>query len=75
MSKSGVANFLHALAAVMAGNAIYFLLLPHLPSPAQHVTFRLDLGLVVDFGFCLIALGLIKMLARWKGGESGSRSR
>jgi H+/gluconate symporter-like permease len=75
VSKSGVANFLHALAAVMAGNAAYFLLLPHLPPPAQHVTFRLDLGLVVDFGFCLIALGLIKMIAKWKRRKSGFRSQ
>ena len=53
-------NFLHALAAVLAGNAAYFLLMPHLPMPARHVPFQIDFGLAVDAGFCLIAYGILK---------------
>ena len=64
VSKSVVANFVHALIAVLVGNTAYFLLMPYLPLPARHVTFRLDLGLVVDFWFCLVILGIVKIVAR-----------
>jgi hypothetical protein len=65
MSKS-VANFVHALAAVLIGNAAYFLLVRHLPPRARHTAFQIDLGMVVDFWICLIVLGLIKTIARWR---------
>jgi hypothetical protein len=58
-----VTRFIHALAAVLAGNAAYFLLVPHLPPSARHVAFRLDVGLVLDFGLCLMVFGIIKMVA------------
>ncbi len=66
MSKQGVRNFVHALIAVLAGNAVYFLLMPHLPSAAQHDPTKTDLGLVVDFWFCLVAFGIVKTAAGWK---------
>ena len=59
-------NFGHALVAVLAGNAAYFLFMPHLPAPARHVPFRTDLGLVVDAGFCLVALAVTKLVTGWK---------
>jgi hypothetical protein len=59
-------NFLQALIAVLAGNAVYFLLMPYLPVRARHVVFRYDLGLVVDFWFCLVAFGLVKMIVGWR---------
>jgi hypothetical protein len=62
MSKQ-VANFVHSLAAVLAGNAVYFLLARFLPLGARHQAFRIDLGMVVDFLICLAALGVIKALA------------
>jgi len=58
-------NFIHALAAVLAGNAAYFLLVRHLPPSARHVPFQIDLGLVMDFGLCLVAFGTIKTVAGW----------
>lgn len=64
VSKSAVANFVHALIAVLAGNVVYFLVMPFLPPLARHEAPRLDLGLVVDFWFCLVILGIIKMVAR-----------
>lgn len=65
MSKA-VANFVHALAAVLIGNAVYFLIVRYLPPQAHHAAFRVDLGMVVDFWICLVVLGLIKTVARWR---------
>ena len=62
MSKS-TANFLQALAAVLGGNAIYFFAERYLPAGARHVPFKLDLGMVVDFWFCLVVFGMIKTIA------------
>jgi hypothetical protein len=62
MSK-GATNFIHALVAVLAGNAIYFLLERYLPPAARHEPFRMDLGMVVDFWFCLVVFGTIKTIA------------
>jgi hypothetical protein len=63
-------NFLQSLAAVLAGNIVYFLVMPHLPPAARHNPARLDLGVVVDFWFCLVFLGVIKTFSKW-----GKRSR
>jgi hypothetical protein len=65
LSKTAT-NLLHALVAVLVGNALYFLVLRYLPPMARHVPFRMDPGLAVDFWFCLVVLGLIKMIARRK---------
>jgi hypothetical protein len=63
MSKT-FTNFVHALVAVLAGNAAYFLLVKYLPERARHTAFHIDLGMVVDFWLCLVVLGLIKTIAR-----------
>jgi hypothetical protein len=70
MSKS-TANFLQALGAVVVGNAIYFLLEKYLPVRARHEPFKIDLGIVVDFWFCLVVFGIIKTVAGRKR-ESGA---
>jgi len=62
MSKS-TANFFEALAAVVVGNAIYFFLEKYLPVGARHVPFQIDLGIAVDFWFCLVVFGIIKTMA------------
>jgi uncharacterized membrane protein YraQ (UPF0718 family) len=64
VSKSAVSNFVHALIAVVVGNILYFLVVPYLPPAAHHVARRMDLGMVVDFWFCLVVLGIVKMIAR-----------
>ena len=51
-ARKTLTNFLDALAAVLAGNAIYFLLMPHLPQAMRHSLFKEDWGLLVDFAFC-----------------------
>src|SRR5262249_58690677 len=53
------ANFTRALVAVLAGNAIYFLLMPHLPVALRHRAFQIDVGLLLDGMICTaIVLGL-----------------
>jgi hypothetical protein len=69
MSKAAT-NFIHAMVAVLAGNAAYFLLVRYLPPQARHVLFHMDLGLVVDFWLCLVAFGMIKTLAGWRRGPN-----
>lgn len=67
MSKSPVlVNFLQTLVAIVLGNVVYFLLLPSLPPVARHHPFRMDLGMVVDFWFCLVAYGLIRTARKWR---------
>ena len=54
----------------MAGNLVYFLLMPYMPPAARHNPMRFDLGVVVDFWFCLVFLGILKTLSKW-----GKRSK
>jgi hypothetical protein len=57
-------NFLDALVAVLAGNAIYFLLMPHLPAVARHAMFKEDWGLLVDFAICTVIFVAVKYVRR-----------
>ena len=72
MSKAAT-NFIHALVAVLAGNAAYFLLVRYLPPQVRHVPFHMDLGFVLDFWLCLVAFGMIKTLAGWRRGLTRPR--
>ncbi len=66
------ARLLRAAAAVLAGNAIYFvLLLRRLPAWLRHRPFTLDAGLALDFLICaaiFLALGLVPNPARRSSG-------
>ena len=64
--KSVIANFVQSLAAVLLGNAAYLLLSPYLPVAARHTIFKMDLGVLVDFWFCLVAFGLIRTAIWWR---------
>ena len=67
VSKPSVlANLVQALVAIVLGNVVYFLLLPSLPQAARHRPFQLDLGMVLDFWFCLVAYGLIRTARKWR---------
>jgi hypothetical protein len=57
-------NFLDALLAVLAGNAIYYLLMPYLPMAARHRLFQEDWGLLVDFGICTAIFVAVKYARR-----------
>jgi len=66
-----VANFLQALAAVLGGNLVYYLLMPHLPVEARHLPRKYDLGMLVDFWICLVIFGAIKTLFGRRRSEQG----
>jgi energy-converting hydrogenase Eha subunit A len=59
-------NFLQALLAIILGNVVYFALVPSLPLIARHRPFRVDLGMVIDFWFCLVIYGLIRAARKWR---------
>lgn len=60
-------NFLDALVAVLAGNAIYYLLMPHLPPAARHGLYKEDWGLLVDFAICTMIFAVVKYARRNEG--------
>lgn len=67
MSKPSVLlNFIQAFLAIVLGNLAYFTLRSSFPPIAQHHLFRFDLGLVIDFWFCLVAYGLIRTARKWR---------
>jgi hypothetical protein len=49
---------------VLAGNAIYYLLMPHLPRVARHGLFKEDWGLLVDFAICTVIFAGVKYARR-----------
>ena len=59
-------NFLQALLAILLGNIVYFLLYPSLPVIARHRPYHVDIGMVIDFCFCLVAYGLIRTARKWR---------
>ena len=70
VSKPARVNFVQSLIAVLAGHLVYFLLIPHLPAAARHnPKMHLDLGVLVDFWFCVVFLGLIKTFTKWGRGS------
>ncbi len=75
MAKRITANFLDALVAVMAGNAAYFLLMPHMPEWARHVPMRFDAGIAVDFLLCLALFGLVRWFSRQRNDRIAQRNR
>jgi hypothetical protein len=75
VSKPAMTNFVQALIAVLAGNAIYFILIPYLPPGARHVPLHVDAGLAVGFWFCLVVFGILKTLAGRRRGESRLHKR
>jgi hypothetical protein len=59
-------NFLQALLAIILGNVVYFALFPSLPPAAHHRALHVDLGMILDFWFCLVAYGLIRTARKWR---------
>ena len=70
ISRKTTKNFLDALLAVLAGNAIYYLPMPHLPGVARHRLFKEDWGLLVDFAICTAIFLAVKYARRDKGSVS-----
>jgi len=61
--STNAARWIKSLLAVLVGNAVYFSLAPYLPPAARHQPLRLDLGIVVDFWFCLLVYGILNTAA------------
>ena len=62
-------RWLEYLAAILIGNAIYYLsLAPHLPDIFRHQGFQIDGGVLVDFIVCVGVYGLIRLGVRLNGG-------
>jgi len=59
-------NFRKSLAAVLIGNVLYFACSRFLPPAARHNSAGFDLGLIVDFWFCLVILGVLELWFRHK---------
>lgn len=59
-------RFWLALAAIVAGNAIYFSIQRLLPPSGHHDPFRIDLGLLVDFWICVVVFNLLLSAFRSK---------
>ena len=55
-------NFWRSLIAVVAGNLIYLGVERYLPARGQHRIYQIDLGLAVDFWFCLACYGIVRMI-------------
>ena len=58
----GTKRWIKYMVAIVVGNAIYFVLEPHLPPAAQHHPYHADMGLFVDLWFCVAIYGLIELL-------------
>ncbi|HEV2289086.1 MAG TPA: hypothetical protein VGR81_09050 [Candidatus Acidoferrales bacterium] len=55
-------RWLEYLAAIVIGNAIYFLsLFAYLPMDLRHQTYKIDLGTGLDFIICVVVYGLIRL--------------
>jgi len=61
MARSTRRQWIRYLISILLGNALYFTLMPHLPPAARHEPFRLDVGILVDFWFCLFVYGLLQL--------------
>jgi len=59
-------RWIESLLAVVAGNALYFLvLMPRLPAWLVHEPFKLDAGLALDFVLCAALYLLARGSARF----------
>jgi hypothetical protein len=65
------AKWIKFFIAVLLGNALYFVVSPHLPPAARHQTWSVDMGTVVDFWFCLLVYGLLELGAFIRSGDAG----
>ena len=58
-------RWIEYLIAVLAGNAIYFLVLfPGLPPSLRHEPFGVDAGLLLDFLCCVLVYAAIRLGSR-----------
>ena len=69
------AKWIKFLIAILLGNGLYFALSPHLPPAAQHTSWTIDLGTLIDFWFCLLVYGLLELGAVFRRNDAQNRGR
>ena len=52
------------LLAILLGNIIYIVLMPHLPTPWMHRLFRFDPGILLDLTICAAVYIAVRRLFR-----------
>jgi len=57
-----IRSWMKMLLAILLGNALYFLLIPHLPQILAHETYRLDTGLFFDMVICAMVYVAIRKI-------------
>jgi len=50
------------LLAILLGNVVYFIAMPHLPEAFSHSTFQVDAGIFLDLAICAVVYLLIRKL-------------
>jgi hypothetical protein len=65
------AKWIKFTVSILLGNVLYFAVSPHLPAAAQHRTWAVDLGTIVDFWMCLMIYGLLELIAFFRHDKSG----
>ncbi|MGO9643070.1 MAG: hypothetical protein ACLP1Y_17400 [Candidatus Acidiferrales bacterium] len=50
--------------AILAGNILYLLIEPQLPTALHHRLFRVDAGVLIDFVLCVLIYGGIRLARR-----------
>jgi hypothetical protein len=68
------AKWIKFMVSIILGNVLYFALSPHLPPAAQHHSWTVDLGTIVDFWLCLVVYGLWELGASFLRGAAGYRT-
>jgi len=58
-----VFRYLRWLVIIPLGNGIYYAFFPWLPRALKHQTSKVDLGTLLDAGFCLIVFGIFELVA------------
>lgn len=61
--SANASQWIRWLVIILLGNGLYFAFYPYLPPAARHQRFRVDLGTLVDFWFCLIVFGIFELVS------------
>ena len=57
-----IRNWMKMLLAILVGNVIYFAVQTVLPEELTHELYKVDSGLILDFGLCLVIYLLLRKL-------------
>ena len=55
-----IRSWMKMLLAILLGNVIYFLVIPHLPNAFAHDIYKVDAGLFLNLAVCGIVYAVIR---------------